>query len=148
VKQTGPDGVVDLTAPQPGPRRALLARQCFGEPAQRAISRTAPAAQEKLRRIESSPILKPPAPLRLRTATTPRKANPPDHLPQDSPRTGETWGHAARKWPESGVSSHLTPEPCGRCPTSMHDVQDTRILTGDQFTGSPVPCSTSPSATR
>ena len=43
-----------------------FARTFFGENAQRAVARNVRAAEEKLRRLEAEPILRPPEPLRLR----------------------------------------------------------------------------------
>jgi macrolide transport system ATP-binding/permease protein len=52
---------------RPPPDNDKFARTFFGENAQRAVSRNVRAAQEKLRRIEENPLLKPPDPLRIRT---------------------------------------------------------------------------------
>jgi macrolide transport system ATP-binding/permease protein len=51
---------------RPPPDKDKYARQFFGENAQRAVSRNVRATQEKLRRIEENPVLRPPEPLRLR----------------------------------------------------------------------------------
>ena len=52
---------------RPPPDNDKYAKTFFGENVQRAVSRNVRAAQEKLRRIEEDPIMKPPDPLRIRT---------------------------------------------------------------------------------
>ncbi|HEU5315110.1 MAG TPA: ABC-F family ATP-binding cassette domain-containing protein [Chloroflexota bacterium] len=50
---------------RPPPDNDKYAKTFFGENVQRAVSRNVRAAQEKLRRIEAEPLLRPPDPLRL-----------------------------------------------------------------------------------
>jgi macrolide transport system ATP-binding/permease protein len=59
-------------ANRPPPDNDKYAKQFFGENVQRAVSRNLRAAQEKLRRIEQDPIVKPPVPLRIRTDFDPQ----------------------------------------------------------------------------
>lgn len=54
-------------ANRPPPDNDKFAKTFFGENVQRAVSRNVRAAQEKLRRIEAAPIMKPPESLRIRT---------------------------------------------------------------------------------
>jgi macrolide transport system ATP-binding/permease protein len=53
-------------ANRPPPDNDKFAKHFFGENVQRAVARNVRAAQERLRRIEADPIVRPPAPLRLR----------------------------------------------------------------------------------
>ena len=52
-------------ANRPPPDNDKFAATFFGENRERAVSRNVRAAQEKLRRIEATPLLRPPDPLRL-----------------------------------------------------------------------------------
>ncbi|HEX2514845.1 MAG TPA: ABC-F family ATP-binding cassette domain-containing protein [Chloroflexota bacterium] len=52
---------------RPPPDKDKYSKQFFAEQVQRSVSRNVRAAQEKLRRIEANPMLRPPEPLRLRT---------------------------------------------------------------------------------
>jgi macrolide transport system ATP-binding/permease protein len=58
---------------RPPPDNDKYAKQFFGENVQRAVARNVRAAQEKLRRIEADPIVKPPEPMRLHTDFDPHE---------------------------------------------------------------------------
>ncbi|MDQ3700794.1 MAG: ATP-binding cassette domain-containing protein [Chloroflexota bacterium] len=62
------------------PDKDKFAKTFFGENVQRAVSRNVRAAQEKLRRLEEDPIMKPPQPLRLQADFDPLVVPVPAHL--------------------------------------------------------------------